>query len=84
MYKVQKKKHMGKKHIRENIKLTSSNIIACCQVSKRTALQWIKDEKLKAFQLPGGHFRIDKEDFKFDVELDYPGVLHSKKQHRIN
>jgi excisionase family DNA binding protein len=37
-------------------------------LSKSTVLQWIKDNDLKAFQLPGGHFRIDKEDFRNFIE----------------
>jgi len=55
---------LKKKHLQGNIKLTSSNIAAYCQVSKSTVLHWIKDEELKAYQLPGGHFRITKEDFR--------------------
>jgi excisionase family DNA binding protein len=55
---------LKKKHLQENVKLTASNIATYCQVSKSTVLQWIKDNNLKAYQLPGGHFRIDKEDFR--------------------
>ena len=55
---------MKKKNFRENVKLTSSNIAAYCQVSKSTVLAWIKSDRLKAYMLPGGHFRIDKEDFR--------------------
>jgi excisionase family DNA binding protein len=51
------------KHLQENVKLTTSYIAAYCQVSKSTVLAWIKNDELKAYSLPGGHYRIDKEDF---------------------
>jgi len=47
----------------ENIRLTSQDIATYCQVSKSTVLEWIKSGRLKAFRLPGGHYRIDKQDF---------------------
>jgi len=31
-------------------------------------LEWIKSGRLKAFRLPGGHYRIDKKDFKEFLE----------------
>jgi excisionase family DNA binding protein len=49
---------------KRNVRLTSSNIAAYCQVSKSTVLEWIKSDNLKAFQLPSGHYRIDREDFR--------------------
>ncbi len=52
-----------KKHL-ENIRLTTKDIAAYCQVSKSTVIQWIKDDKLKVFRLPSGHNRIDVKDFK--------------------
>jgi hypothetical protein len=27
-------------------------------------LEWIKSDRLKAFRLPSGHYRIDKKDFR--------------------
>ncbi|RPH39752.1 MAG: helix-turn-helix domain-containing protein [Burkholderiales bacterium] len=48
----------------ENIRLTSKDIAAYCQVSKSTVLEWIKSDRLKAFRLPSGHYRIDRKDFK--------------------
>ena len=48
----------------ENIRLTTGNIADYCQVTKSTVLIWIKDNKLKAYQLPSGHYRIDVNDFK--------------------
>jgi excisionase family DNA binding protein len=57
----------------ETIKLTSKNIADYCQVSKSTVLEWIKSGRLKAFRLPSGHYRIDKNDFKdFLVKYNMP------------
>ena len=55
---------MAAKNKLENIRLTSKDIAAYCQVSKSTVLEWIKSDRLKAFRLPSGHYRIDKKDFK--------------------
>ena len=64
---------MPRKHIIKNIRLTSGDIAAYCEVSKSTVLEWIKSERLKAFQLPSGHYRIDKKDFKdFLVKWNMP------------
>jgi excisionase family DNA binding protein len=52
----------------ENIRLTSKDIAVYCQVSKSTVLEWIKSDRLKAFRLPSGHYRIDKKDFKDFLE----------------
>jgi excisionase family DNA binding protein len=52
----------------DNIRLTSRDIAAYCRVSKSTVLEWIKSERLKAFQLPSGHYRIDIHDFKTFLE----------------
>jgi excisionase family DNA binding protein len=49
---------------KRNVRLTSSNIAAYCQVSKSTVLEWIKSGNLKAFRLPSGHYRVDREDFR--------------------
>lgn len=61
---MQKEKSLRKKRLQEVVKLTTSNIAAYCQVSKSTVLDWIKTDRLKAYRLPGGHFRINKEDFR--------------------
>jgi excisionase family DNA binding protein len=56
-----------------NIRLTSKDIAAYCQVSKSTVLEWIKSGRLKAFRLPSGHYRIDRDDFKeFLVKFHMP------------
>src|SRR4030065_2826964 len=52
----------------ENIRLTSRDIATYCQVSKSTVLEWIQSERLKAFRLPSGHYRIDKRDFRNFLE----------------
>ena len=55
---------MTGRNARENVRLTSRDIANYCQVSKSTVLEWIKSERLKAFRLPSGHYRIDKKDFR--------------------
>lgn len=59
---------MPAKKRQTKIRLTSKDIASYCQVSKSTVLEWIKSEKLKAFRLPSGHYRIDKTDFKVFLE----------------
>jgi excisionase family DNA binding protein len=51
-----------------NVPLTLRVVSEYCQVSKSTVLKWIKDDKLQAFRLPSGHYRIDKEDFRAFLE----------------
>ena len=64
---------MPRRNYRQNVRLTSRDIANHCQVSKSTVLEWIKSDKLKAFRLPSGHYRIDKKDFKdFLVKWDMP------------
>jgi excisionase family DNA binding protein len=64
---------MPRQRIMKNVRLTSGDIAAYCEVSKSTVLEWIKSERLKAFRLPSGHYRIDKKDFKdFLVKWNIP------------
>jgi excisionase family DNA binding protein len=57
----------------ENTRLTTANIADYCQVTKSTVLVWIRDNNLKAFRLPSGHYRIDVNDFKdFLVKYKMP------------
>jgi excisionase family DNA binding protein len=56
------------RNYRRNIRLTSRDIASYCQVSKSTVLEWIKSNRLKAFRLPSGHYRIDKKDFREFLE----------------
>jgi excisionase family DNA binding protein len=55
---------MAKQPKIENIRLTTKDIGAYCQVSKSTVILWIESDRLKAFRLPGGHYRIDRGDFR--------------------
>jgi excisionase family DNA binding protein len=47
-----------------NERIMSGDVAIYCQVSKSTVLEWIKSNRLKAFRLPSGHYRIDRKDFK--------------------
>jgi excisionase family DNA binding protein len=64
---------MPRRNLFKSIRLTSGDIAAYCEVSKSTVLEWIKSERLKAFRLPSGHYRIDVKDFKdFLTKWDMP------------
>ena len=54
--------------MKRQIPLTPMVVAEYCQISKSTALKWIRDGKLQAFRLPSGHYRIDKEDFRDFLE----------------
>jgi excisionase family DNA binding protein len=54
--------------LEENVRLTSRDIAAYCQVSKNTVLEWIKSGRLRAFSLPSGHYRIERRDFREFLE----------------
>ncbi|OGX56560.1 MAG: hypothetical protein A2447_02940 [Omnitrophica WOR_2 bacterium RIFOXYC2_FULL_38_12] len=43
--------------------LTTSDIAEYCDVSPRTAVQWISEGKIKAYRTPGNHSRVKIEDF---------------------
>lgn len=43
--------------------ITVGYIARYCGVSNTTVLRWISAGRLPAFRLPGGHFRIDMDDF---------------------
>ena len=49
-----------------------------CGVSNTTVLRWITTGQLPAFRLPGGHFRIERDDFfKFLSKYSMPArYLH--------
>ena len=64
VYLIVKETNLRKDYSKENIRLTSRDIAEYCQVSKSTVLEWIKSGRLKAFNLPSGHYRIDKKDFR--------------------
>ncbi len=44
--------------------LTTGDVAKYCKVTPNGVKKWISDGKLQAFQTPGGHFRIFKNDFK--------------------
>ena len=43
--------------------LTTGQVASYCHVSHVTVLKWIKEGRLKAYTIPSGHYRIQKEDF---------------------
>ena len=43
--------------------ITTGTVAGYCGVSKVTVLRWIEKGYLAAFRLPGGHFRIPRDDF---------------------
>src|SRR3989338_6807020 len=43
--------------------LTTKDIAEYCQVTQRTAVQWINEGKLKFFRTPGKHIRVYRKDF---------------------
>ena len=44
--------------------LTTGQVAKACQVSLVAVKNWIREGKLKAFQTPGGHFRIPSDEFR--------------------
>ena len=53
-----------------------------CGVSNTTVLRWINARQLPAFKLPGGHFRIERNDFsKFLDRYNMP-VRNSRPEKR--
>ncbi len=52
---------------------TSSEIAALCDAHPSTVEKWMKQGKMKTFQLPGGHRRATEEDVRaFLKEYNYP------------
>ena len=53
--------------------LTTGQVAAYCHVSHVTVLKWIKEGRLKAYTIPSGHYRIQKQDFhEFLVKHNMP------------
>ena len=53
--------------------LTTYDIAEYCQVTPRTAIQWINENKLKAYRTPGNHSRVAIEEFlSFLVKYNMP------------
>jgi excisionase family DNA binding protein len=58
---------------REPSFLTTGEIAKCCQVGHVTVSNWIRAGKLRASRTPGGHARVQREDFvHFLVEHNFP------------
>lgn len=43
--------------------ITTRSIAGYCNVTQRTAIQWINEGKIRAHRTPGNHIRIYKDDF---------------------
>jgi len=57
----------------ENELLTTGTVARYCEVSTNAVKKWIRQGDLTAFQTPGGHFRVTREDFrKFLVRHGMP------------
>jgi excisionase family DNA binding protein len=48
--------------------LTAGDIARYCGVTSSTVSRWIRGNKLRAYTTPGGHYRIQKRDFKEFLE----------------
>ena len=44
--------------------LTTGDVARYCSVSTNAVKKWIRKGDLAAFQTPGGHFRVDREEFR--------------------
>jgi excisionase family DNA binding protein len=44
--------------------LTTGEVARYCDVSTNAVKKWIRNGRLKAFRTPGGHFRVESEQFK--------------------
>lgn len=53
--------------------LTTKDVAEYCEVTQRTAVQWINEGKLKFFRTPGKHIRVYRGDFiDFLKQYDMP------------
>ena len=53
-----------------------------CGVSNATVLRWISTGQLPAFRLPGGHFRINRDDFSdFLEKYKMPNYIQRPVKH---
>lgn len=63
----------GAKSNGENELLTTGTVARYCEVSTNAVKKWIRQGDLTAFQTPGGHFRVTREEFrKFLVRHEMP------------
>jgi len=53
-----------------------------CGVSNTTVLRWIGTGRLPAFRLPGGHYRIESNDFsEFLTKYSIPARNREQENH---
>ncbi|MBI4656496.1 MAG: response regulator [Elusimicrobia bacterium] len=60
---------------------TTSEVARVCGVAHTTVIRWITEKKLKAYETPGGHRRIEKEsliDFMKEFHIPVPPALADK------
>ncbi len=63
----------GAKTNGDNELLTTGTVARYCEVSTNAVKKWIRQGDLAAFQTPGGHFRVTREEFrKFLVRHGMP------------
>ena len=63
--------------------LTTGVIAQYCGVTGVTVLRWIRKGHLSAFRLPGGHYRIARDDFSnFLAEHNISISEHEFKENR--
>ena len=63
--------------------LTTHQTASLCNVHHTTVINWINEEKLKAYTTPGGHRRIDEDDlikFMKKYQIPIPEKLLGKKK----
>ncbi len=53
---------------REGKPYTTGEVAALCHVTINAVKKWIASGKISAFRTPGGHYRINEEDFKTFLE----------------
>lgn len=70
--------------------LTTYDIARYCDVSPRTAIQWITEKKMESYRTPGNHCRVKVEDFieflknyKLPIPNELTDELQIKAQKRI-
>jgi len=64
--------------------LTTGEVARYCHVTTNGVKKWIAEGKLKAFQLPGGHYRISKRDFRefleyYKIPIEEEFFIESRK-----
>ena len=69
------------KELDDSNPLTINKVAKYCHVNRKTVGQWIKEGKIMAYQTPGGHSRVQREDFaQFLKEYKMPIPADFMKQ----